>query len=118
VHRARTPSALVRLVAAALLLTLASALPSSIAASYAEWCCSDCGDDEDCSDEGDGQRDCDCPLDCTACCSVSLTRAVAPDSPAALSPPFVDSTLQTFSVVGSPPQGVSRDILHVPKLAA
>jgi hypothetical protein len=119
VHRLRSLSALARLVAAALLLTLAAALPSSIAASYAEWCCGDCGDDEQgCSDEGGGERDCDCPLDCTACCSASLARAVAPDAPAALSPPLVDSALPTFSVFGSPPHGVSRDILHVPKLAA
>lgn len=96
-------------------MTLAGAMPASIAASYAELCCDDCDQSGECED--DHEKDCDCPLGCNSCCIGSTARALVGHSVPPLAAPMLASSELALTPSLRPPDGVARDILKVPKRA-
>lgn len=111
---------MLRTVSLVLLLALGGAVPAGTAANFAELCCATeiSGHEEGDGCPEDGERDCDCPLGCAACCAASGARAVAPASRVELQAPLLGTSSPASSHATDPPRGASSDILHVPKLAA
>ena len=113
----RLMKAFLRLTAVVLLVSMGGAIPANIAVAFSDLCCTDCEDEHDeGSDEHEHEQDCECPLGCATCCSGSLVRAVQPAAEVTIDVPVRRSDALQIEPWASPPAGVSRDILHVPKL--
>ncbi len=112
-------NAWLRTTALVLLFALGAAIPANVAISFEQLCCQDeaseHSEDDGCPDESGSEGDCDCPLGCSTCCAGSIARAIAPASLVQIEAPRHDLSPTSFVVRTSPPQGVGRDILHVPK---